>query len=96
MLQTVLTNITVTNNQTIELENVTSLQIIQDQTNNQRVFINGIPLIDRVETILPADGTVCKVVSLSIEFNQSLIPTSSPVSIIHLRIRKLKKCASNG
>jgi hypothetical protein len=96
MLQTGLINIPVTTNQTIELENVTSVQIITGANNNQNVFINGVPLVDRIETILPADGTVCPSISLNIEFKESLIPTSSPVCLIYLRIRKLLKCANNG
>lgn len=98
MLQTGFTVIPITNDQTIDLENVTSVQIIKGENNNQRVFINGVPLIDRIETILPADNTVCPSLSLSIEFKENLIPTTSPVCIIYLRIRKLleKKCTNNG
>ncbi|MFC4817618.1 hypothetical protein [Flavobacterium sp. GCM10023249] len=96
MLQTGLTTIPVTTDQTIELENVTSVQIITGESNNQKVFINGVPLVDRLETILPADGTVCPSISMTIEFRDGLIPTSSPVCLIYLRIRKLLKCVNNG
>lgn len=98
MLQTGSTVIPITNNQTIELENVTSVQIITGETNNQRVFINGVPLIDRIENILQPDGTVCPTLSLGIEFKENLLPTGSPVCLIYLRIRKLleKKCAEYG
>jgi hypothetical protein len=98
MLQTGLTTIPITENQDIELVNVTSVQIITAQANNQSVFINGVPLMETVETILPADGSVCPLVSLNIEFKEGLIPTSSPVCLIYLRIRKLleKKCANHG
>jgi hypothetical protein len=98
MLQTGSTVIPITNNQTIDLENVTSVQIITGETNNQRIFVNGVPLIDRIENILPSDGTICPILSLSIEFKENLIPTGSPVCLIYLRIRKLleKKCANNG
>lgn len=98
MLKTGFTVIPITDDYTLELKDVTSLRIVQDETCNQRVFVNGVPLIDRVENILPADGTVCPELSLQIQFQEALIPTGSPVKLIYVQIRKLltEKCTNHG
>lgn len=98
MLKTGFTVIPITDSQTIDLYNVTSVEIVQDETNNQRVFVNGSPVIDRRENVIPADGTICPFVSLNIDFQANLIPTGNPVKLIYLRIRKLiiENCTNNG
>lgn len=98
MLKTGFTVIPITDDYTIELKNVTSLRIVQDQTCNQRVIVNGIPLIDRIENLLLADGTVCPELSLHIQFQENLIPTANPVKLIYVQFRKLltEKCANHG
>ncbi|WP_394760298.1 hypothetical protein [Flavobacterium sp.] len=91
MQKTVLLSRMITDDDTITLENVTSLRVIVSEQNTQRVVINDIPVLERTEDILQADGTICDSLELVIKFQNALIPTGSPVSQIWIQYRKLKK-----
>lgn len=91
MQKTVLLSRMITDDDTITLENVTSLRVIVSEQNTQRVVINDIPVLERTEDILQADGTVCEKLELDVKFRDALIPTGSPVCQIWIQYRKLKK-----
>ena len=91
MQKTVLISRAITNNTIITLENVTSLRVIVSENNTQRVVINDIPVLERTEDILQADGTVCENLEITINFLDELIPTGSPVKQIWVQYRKLDK-----
>lgn len=91
MQKTVLISRMITDDCTITLENVTSLRVIVSENNTQRVVINGIPVLERSENILQADGTVCENLEITIKFLDALIPTGSPVKQIWVQYRKLNK-----
>ena len=80
----------ITDDATITLENVTSLRVIVSENNTQRVLINDVPVLDRTENILQADGTVCENLELTINFYDALLPAGSPVKQIWVQYRKLK------
>ncbi len=91
MIKTALFSRMITDDDTITLENVTSLRVIVSEHNTQRVVINDIPVVNRVEDILQADGTVCETLELVIRFSEALIPTGSPVNQIWIQYRKIKQ-----
>lgn len=82
----------ITNDTSLELENITCIRVIVDETNTERVLINDVPVVERSEFLLPADGTVCKKVALHISFTPNLIPTANPVRRIYLQYRKILDC----
>jgi hypothetical protein len=89
--KTVLISRMITDDSTITLENVTSLRVIVSENNTQRVLINDVPVLDRTENILQADGTVCENLELNISFTNALIPAGNPVKQIWIQYRKIKK-----
>jgi hypothetical protein len=91
MLKTVLVSRMITDDNTITLENVTFLRVVVSENNTQRVIINDIPVLNRSEDILPADGTICDTLELNIKFLDALIPTGSPVKQIWVQYRKIKQ-----
>jgi hypothetical protein len=93
MLKTGFVTRPISDNDTITIENVTSLRVIIDESNTERVLINGVPVVNRVEEILTPDGTFCKELHLEIRFESALIPTTTPVKQIYLQYRKIiKEC----
>lgn len=90
MEKTVLLSRMITDNATITLQNVTSLRVIVSENNTERVLINDIPVLNRTEDILQADGTLCDQLELVIEFKAGLIPTGTPVKQIWIQYRKIK------
>lgn len=81
----------ISDNSTITITDVTYLRVVVDESNTQRVLINGVAVLNRMEEILPADGTVCKELFLDIKFESPLLPTSTPVKQIYLQYKKLIK-----
>ena len=91
MQKTVLISRMITDDSTLILKDVTSLRVIVSENNTQRVVINGVPVLDRSENILQADGTFCENLEITINFLDALIPTGSPVKQIWVQYRKLDK-----
>jgi hypothetical protein len=93
MLKTGFVTRPISDNDAITIENVTSLRVIIDESNTERVLINGVPVLNRVEEILTPDGTYCKELHLDIRFEDAIIPTATPVKQIYLQYRKIiKEC----
>ncbi len=92
MLKTVNVTLPITDDYFLEIKNATIVRVIVDPTNTEQVIINDISVVDRMEELLPADGTVCEKFPLKIEFKNSLTPTASPIKRIYIQYRKLINC----
>ncbi|WP_395077743.1 hypothetical protein [Flavobacterium sp.] len=92
MLKTGFVTRPISDNATITINDVTTLRVVLDETNTERVLINGVPVLNRIEEILTPDGTFCKELQLDIKFESGLIPTTNPVKQIYLQYRKIIKC----
>lgn len=92
MLKTGFVTRPISDNASITIEEVTTLRVVLDERNTERVLINGVPILNRIEEILTADGTFCKELHLDIQFESGLIPTTTPVKQIYLQYRKIIKC----
>jgi hypothetical protein len=91
MLATAFFTLPIQESQQIVLENVTCLRVVLDENNTQRVLINGVPVLNRVEEILTPDGTFCPTLPLEIRFESGLLPTNTPVQQLYLQYRKKSK-----
>jgi hypothetical protein len=89
MMATSFTTLSIQENKSIVLEKVSCLRVVLDENNTERVVINGVPILNRVEEILTPDGTFCPTLALEIRFESGLLPTSNPVRQIYLQYRKL-------
>ena len=92
MLKTGLITLPITDDYLLEIQDTTMVRVIVDPTNTEQVIINDIPVVDRVELILPADGTVCEKLPIRVEFKNPLIPSQNPVKRIYIQYRKLTHC----
>jgi hypothetical protein len=93
MLKTGFVTRPISDNAIITINDVTTLRVVIDETNTERVLINGVPVLNRIEEILISDGTFCKELHLDIRFESALIPTTAPVKQIYLQYRKIiKEC----
>lgn len=97
MLKTGFVTLPITNDYPLTLRDVTVVMVVIGETNTERVLVNDVPVVERIEYLLPADGTVCKELYLDIKFETGQIPVSNPVRSIYLKYRKIiNNCQDNG
>lgn len=90
MQKTAFVTRTLTQNEFISLENITYFRVTLGVNNNQRMFVNGVPVVGNSKEIIPPDGTF-SCVNFDISFINSIIPVPNPVIEAYIEYKTLQK-----